>query len=202
MADLVYFRNSLFLCLLLLMFNFTSFNANKLKIISIKNSISNHEDSYIESNFPNRYDQDYDFFNAKLPICNSKTCLNKFGQCTSSTNCKCFKGWANTKISQTSCDYLQKNQLTPFLLELFLNMGIGHFYIESWWLGALKMIILLIVPAILCILLFALKFFKTHLWWWTAIVFLTTSFVWWFIDLILFGTNNYNDGNGVPLLSW
>ena len=33
-------------------------------------------------------------------------------------------------------------------------------------------------------------------------VFFLTMVVWWFVDVITFGTNSYNDSNGIPLRSW
>ena len=111
-------------------------------------------------------------------------------------------GWANTKKSETACNYRQYDQVIPFLLEFFLNFGLGHFLIRSLWVGTLKMIILLIIPAILCTILFALHFFKTSLWWWTTSFFIIIAFIWWIVDAILFGTNYYYDGNSVPLLPW
>jgi len=149
-----------------------------------------------------------DYFNAKLDTCNKQTCIPLYGFCSSSTNCTCLHGYANApnvnnkNSNKKACDYNQKKQVTAFLLEFFLNSGYGHFYIGKWWLGLVKLIIVFIIPTTLCFLMCCLDFFKNTLFYVLSIGFIVLSSVWWLVDIILFGLNNYKDSNGVPLETW
>ena len=114
-----------------------------------------------------------------------------------------------------------ENQLTSFFLELFLSSGIGHLYSGRYVLGLIKMMFAILF----CVIYGALKYFlKTDV---KTDVFSSANenpeadsadtekylgvlfcficcglFLWQIVDLVLFGINYYNDGNGVPMASW
>ena len=130
---------------------------------------------------------------------------------TERTTCYCDKGLANypfVGVKDVYCQYEQHKQLTSFLLELFLNLGIGHFVIGQNLMGTFKLIIML-VPFILLILskVGLIKFgFKEGYVGITfaivAIAFGVGAFAWWLTDAIMFGLNKYRDRNEVPLKKW
>jgi len=148
--------------------------------------------------------QNVDYFNARVTNCNNRNCFPLNGVCTSTTNCKCLKGKANYPVIGTeteSCTYEQKKQLTAFLLEFFLSAGIGHFYRGLWWLGLIKLFVLIILPILFCSLMCCIDSFKAACCL-MSILFPIMIGIWWLIDIILFGINYYPDGNGVPLEAW
>ena len=106
------------------------------------------------------------YFQASVIGCNVNNCSPLNGVCVSPTICKCQKGKANfnpTGLNPTSCSYDQKKQLTGFLLEFFLDMGAGHFYRGLWWLGLIKLCVVLIFPILFCSLAALVLFRLSHL---------------------------------------
>ena len=143
--------------------------------------------------------------------CNLNNCPEPNYCSTNQTICFCDSGLANYPLignNNTYCQYAQHKQLTSFLLELFLNLGIGHFIIGQNLLGSFKLIIML-APFILLILhkVGLIKFgFKEGYVGTTfaivAIAFGVGAFAWWLTDAIKFGLNKYRDRNEVPLKKW
>ena len=130
---------------------------------------------------------------------------------TNGETCFCAKGLANypfNGVNDVYCQYEQHKQLTSFLLELLLNLGIGHFVIGQFLMGTFKLIIML-VPFILLILgkvgVVKFGFKEGHVGTTLAIVaiaFGVGAFAWWLTDAIMFGLNKYRDRNEVPLQKW
>ena len=139
------------------------------------------------------------------------TVANCNGKCTSKDICTCEDGYLNFKSnSPIYCSYKQKSQLAAFLLELFLPFGIGHLYVGRTLFGITKMIIVT-SPVTICLFtflgilvsdkflsggnssLFCIGF---------VFVFSIIGIIWWIADLVIFGTNNYLDGNNLPLQEW
>ena len=104
-------------------------------------------------------------------------------------------------------------------MELFLSTGIGHLYSERLGMGITK----LIISVLFCVLYGILKYYlssdtKTDILWtnpengnqpevekYLGGMFCCMCcglFVWQIVDLVMFGVNAYNDGNGIPLASW
>ena len=75
--------------------------------------------------------------------------------------CECNMGYSSydiTNLQQNNkvlCCYKKKGQLTAFFLELFLGIGIGHFYLGNYIFGLCKIIIQLF----LCITVFCVTYF-------------------------------------------
>jgi len=149
---------------------------------------------------------------ASVTSCNISNCQSKFGTCTSSNVCKCNDGFINVPWTDktTSCDYSQKKQITGFMLELFI-MGAGHLYRGSIILGVLKLISVVIFPyLLLCfnfagILAEASVKTQTCFLYTTVVLFtmyLLGALVWYLYDVIIFGMNQYTDGNGYPMQAW
>ena len=112
--------------------------------------------------------------------------------------------------------------MTAFLLEFFLSSGIGHIYAGRLLMGLLKFVL----SCMLCIFYGILKYKyneskneyqnfrdlneennerKGTLETCIASLFCLFCFglfFWQIADLVMFGTNKYNDGNNIPLNSW
>jgi len=146
-----------------------------------------------------------DYLNVKVTNCDKQTnCPILHAICTTTSNCMCRKGFANVpSLSKETCSYVQKSQKTAFFLEIFLNFGVGHFYIGLWWLGLIKLLIIVIIPIMFLVLncIYQLEFMKEN-GWIMEIVYYSYVLVWLIIDIALYATNTYHDGNGIPLAKW
>ena len=76
--------------------------------------------------------------------------------------CECNSGYSSFDItdlknenSRTLCCYKKKGLLTAFFLELFLGIGIGHFYLGNYIFGLIK----LLVQIFLCVVVFCVAYF-------------------------------------------
>ena len=76
--------------------------------------------------------------------------------------CECNMGYSSydiTNLQQNNkvlCCYKKKGQLTAFFLELFLGIGIGHFYLGNYIFGLCKIIIqLFLCTTVFCVTYFA-----------------------------------------------
>lgn len=146
-------------------------------------------------------------FNCK----DSNDCSNH-GNCNTLKNvCDCQAGYVtNPPENNPQCNYVQKRQLVAFLCELFLGFGAGHFYTERYTHAGLKLGAFLFGIYIICLFPLSAKFLNERCesdylviavscFYYCCAVGLAT---WFIYDLVQFGSNNYNDGNNVPLLSW
>jgi TM2 domain-containing membrane protein YozV len=139
--------------------------------------------------------------------CVDNSACNYDGTCTKDGSCKCNSGYATHEPDDnTQCNYKQKKQLTAFLLQIFLGYyGAGHFYIGRIGLAIGELLLsfggcfigCLLVPCFMAnaegaTLIAGVINFLTA----------TASFGWWLANTIIFGLNNFKDGNGVPLQSW
>ena len=86
-------------------------------------------------------------FNVSLEQCvQGGNCPYDQGTCMGGF-CKCLDGFyslVNTSLlpeQQIFCNYEQINVYIPLVLEMCLP-SIGHFYVENYWLGALKLLLL------------------------------------------------------------
>ena len=158
------------------------------------------------------YSKDKEKYLSKPDIeCTTENCPEPNFCGLQNTVCYCAKGLANypfNGVKDVYCQYEQHAQLTGFLWELLLNMGIGHFVIGQYMIGAFKLLVL-VIPIILYVLgkvgVFKLGFkegmtgsFMMGL----IIAFSLASFAWWLADAIMFGLNKYRDRNEVPLKKW
>jgi hypothetical protein len=146
--------------------------------------------------------------------CDNKNCQAPYGVCADASTCRCLNGYANfveagKTFPGSYCNYEQKKQLVAFLLEMFVGMGVGHFYSGRVLFGVFKLLVLL-GPLVLGILMCCSSIVKSSD---TSSLMglvvmigscacICTAVVWQLVDLIMFGINNYKDGNAVPLAHW
>lgn len=157
-------------------------------------------------------DQQYNWFHYVRNIdCAAPKCEHPYGRCIEDNKtCACEQGYVNDiqknedpaliKLEKY-CTYKQKKQLTAFLLELLIAMGVGHLYAGRLDLGLPKLFLTLLV----CILGGAR--FKADSGVATILSIISCIvccglFVWEIVDLVFYGTNKYSDGNGKPLKEW
>ena len=146
--------------------------------------------------------------------CDNKNCQAPYGVCADASTCKCLNGYANfvaegQAFPGSYCNYEQKKQLVAFLLEMFVGMGVGHFYSGRVLFGVFKLLILL-GPLVLGVLMCCSSIVKssdTSTCMGLVVMIgscacICTAVVWQLVDLIMFGINSYKDGNGVPLAHW
>lgn len=145
---------------------------------------------------------------------NEADCSNH-GSCVNSA-CVCNAGYtevgsdSSAYVEDKRCYYEQKTQLRAFLYELFLGFGAGHFYTERYTHASLKLAAYIFGIIIICLFPITAKCLSEKLE--SDCLVLTVScfyylcsigLAFWFIyDLVMFGMNNYIDGNGVKLISW
>ncbi len=140
--------------------------------------------------------------------------------CLDDSTCKCADGYINLPSTLNStnttdtislCQYKQKHQVTAFLLQFFILHGAGHFYTGNLNYAIPQLIICLcptIIYSFMCIFGITIRKLDGPRGFINIIFVLFNCFfflsmvVWWFVDVITFGTNSYNDSNGIPLRSW
>ncbi len=154
---------------------------------------------------------------------NSEDCSNN-GVCNLSTfTCQCEDNYStyisnyleiqnDTQIQELKlCNYEKKDQLTAFMLSLFIGFGAEHFYLEKNDVGISKLVFYCICCAGNIILFVIYLWFpnKHHL-----IEFLgqyeaiymgcgfIVSLLWVIYDLIMIGNMSYIDGNKIPMNPW
>lgn len=140
-------------------------------------------------------------------------CHSKNGECMKYDDdtkyfCNCKDGYTTyPKDNTVKCNYEQKKQLKAFLLELFVCYGSGHFYIHNYKLAIPKLIVFIFFYCLFIVLRIITKAKEENklanlIICISAGVVLVGMLTWQIIDLVYFGKNKYNDGNGVPLKSW
>jgi hypothetical protein len=133
------------------------------------------------------------------------------GFCISDNVCQCFSGYITSKFGGNTsifCDYRQKEQLTAFLLELFVEAG--YFYVADKELSILQ-IFVCIGPFVLISLYLVRKYYNNA----TVIraeyvqninrvglMWTISWFCFYLYSLVQFGQNNVRDGNGFMLKPW
>lgn len=137
-------------------------------------------------------------------VCTAETCSN--GYCKDKNTCVCKPGFAQGPSSDSKlCAYRLKRQMTAFLLELFLVVGVGHFYSGRYVFGGLK---LLFIFSIMLFDLLVKYFFRSDKYMiqrgYNAVIYvLYFSVIFWQVfDVVMFGINRYSDGNDMPLWIW
>jgi hypothetical protein len=141
--------------------------------------------------------------------CNYNNCPEERGICNIDNECFCFIGFVTTKqgdLTGKYCDYEQKYQMTAFLLEFLISFGLGHMYIQKYFIGSIKLTFCLAFIYVTCLLpiFFAKRrrfTFNKYLPYFQFLSMLMFC-LWQIIDTIFFGLNMYKDGNGYSLKSW
>lgn len=123
--------------------------------------------------------------------------------------CRCKIGYVTRTTDTIQCCYKQKKQFIAFLLELCINLGMGHFYYGNIALGVIKLLVFLflfiIIACSYCFLFYSEMIIdpnKEMLSTWIINGCLIIYVIATLIDLFLLGLNFYVDENGVPLQPW
>ena len=121
---------------------------------------------------------------------NNGKCLPPRNGDNVSRGCLCSNSYETHKPKDnTQCNYRRKDQLTAFLLHLFLGeVGAGHFYTENYDL-AISTIVLLVVGALTAAFV-------------VGIPMLIAVCGFWLHGVIVYAANSLKDGEGVSLASW
>jgi hypothetical protein len=172
----------------------------QLKLTNLFHNKQEAQDTPPEAKNDNTEDQEDQHFIVREP-CDQDNCSSP-NVCINGVVCKCAHGLAHVHIDDGKlCTYRQKRQLLAFFLELLFASGIGHIYAGRLLYGLLKMLFVLIVPAVLLIWAFCSKEKNSVI----LIILSTLCFLiltWHLVDLVMLGMNKYNDGEGVPLVEW
>jgi hypothetical protein len=187
-------------------------NSSKLKVQkSAKTNIQNLEKSslsikenalYYYNNTKQSYVQDY---LATDIICQNSNCYLPYGVCINSTSCMCMPDFADYNKEGESipgyyCSYKRKKIVIAGVLELFLPFGIGHFYCERYSVGSIKLIFTLMIYILACVSYsMGIKHYETIQLSLLCILMTCAVFLWSVVDLFLFFTAVYDDGNGIGL---
>ena len=137
-------------------------------------------------------------------ICsNNNNCFLPYGICVNQTLCLCMPDYANVNgptINSLLCSYKKKKLVIAGLLELFLPLGLGHFYSGHFIIGTIKFFYNLTLYS-MCCLLYCKGHDNENLYGFLLIcIFLSILIpIWNVIDLICFFSGIYNDGHGIPM---
>ena len=136
-------------------------------------------------------------------------------------HCRCVDGYMTfAKGNYTYCNYKQKKQLFAFLLEFCVGFGAGHFYISDYVTASLKLVAFIFGLIFICSFPYTAKCLADDdcecececLPVVLSIVYylyLCGLAVWYIIDIVNFGKNEYKDlaffdelGEGIDLEPW
>lgn len=154
----------------------------------------------------------YDFVNQIFKYNQNKLLTYTTGDITITyyEHCICNLGWTSMSNDVIKCCYEQKSQLTAFLFEFFIGFGSGFFYINRYKQGMIKLFCYLFFCCF-CYLVALCIYVKdeskeTHIIQKILnsllILIILTYVIWFFVDVISFGFNLYQDGNGIDLSPW
>jgi hypothetical protein len=140
--------------------------------------------------------------------CGSKQCINGICQNFAYEVCNCSDKYATVpEDNLQNCNYQKKSQLLAFVLESFVTFGAGHFYIEDFKVGFLK----LFVWVLACFIFISIRFIANKenansssgvMIAFFGCFFCYVMVLWQIVDMVLFGINKIKDGNNIELVSW
>ena len=155
-----------------------------------------------------RYLDTSDFNNTTI-ICgqyNNITCV--FGSCNSTLQCECSDDYATlTPDESEECNYKRKKVKIAFLLEFFLPIGAGHYYLNKLDFACFKTFFFAI--SVLSIVAFYRA--KTNKYTpdttklilaLNMLMFVPLLITWQILDLFLFGFRLYLDSNDIEMADW
>merc|ERR1719361_1367970 len=152
--------------------------------------------------------------------CDEANNCNARGLCATNDDgswyCICDDGYTTYDAEDdVYCNYEQKKQLTAFLLAWFLGgFGGGQWYLGLTGLAVGKLMLGLSVCCIIpccgyCMVGASVAADSEGLMKSSGTLIgccyccaILGTFVWWLVDIIQFGMNNYEDSNGMELESW
>lgn len=141
--------------------------------------------------------------------CDSFNCPPTQGYCKGD-RCICLEGYLTVidKDNFKYCNYEQKKTMWSLLFESFGFIGVGHFYAGRIWAGILKLVLFYVI---ICYgSQFVITFMKentdTDTAYYIKLIIsascLSIPVLWHLVDLYKFATNQYLDGNAMPMLNW
>lgn len=137
----------------------------------------------------------------------NSTSICKHGFCNSTLNCECYDTHYSHTDSPELCSYQKKTVLVAFLLEFFIPIGAGHYYMNNYDFGTFKSFMFLVCGASFY-LYYKAKVEKDSpettklIFTLNMLLFIPIYIAWQICDLALIGANLYTDGNGESLSSW
>jgi TM2 domain-containing membrane protein YozV len=139
-------------------------------------------------------------------ICSHElNCHLPYGICLNSTLCICMPDYANTVFNSNGtdgyCSYRKKNIIVAGFLELFLPFGLGHFYSGHILLGSIKLSYNLLMYTFCYFIQIKFNpeddnYFDLMV---VCLLFSCLIPLWNVVDLFLFFTGSFNDGNGIEM---
>jgi hypothetical protein len=137
----------------------------------------------------------------------NKNCFLPFGVCVNETTCMCMPDYANVKLNKDSfvennlsCSYKKKKVVVAATLELFLPLGLGHLYAEKYKFAIIKITYNFVVYGYGYVLYYKGLTDNSKI---SSIAFciILTCLIplWNLVDVALFFTYTYKDGNGIPM---
>ncbi len=137
---------------------------------------------------------------------NNYNCFLPYGICLNITTCMCMPDYADIfiqghSVKDLSCSYKRKKILVAAMLEFFLPLGLGHFYVGHNTLGTIKFSYNFILYVFCCTLYIKGTRFEAFNGMLLLCIILSCAIpIWNIIDLFLFFTDEYKDGYGVALI--
>lgn len=139
------------------------------------------------------------------PCLNDFNCFLPYGICLNSTTCMCMPDFANIyienhSIRELSCSYKRKKVVVAALLELFLPLGLGHFYVGQFTLGTIKFVYNFFLYVFCCILYYKgtnNEVFSNMIC--LCVIMSCVIPMWNIVDLFFFFSDVYPDGYGIAL---
>jgi TM2 domain-containing membrane protein YozV len=139
------------------------------------------------------------------PCLNNFNCFLPYGVCLNTTTCMCMPDFAHIyipghSIQELSCSYRRKKAVVAALLELFLPLGLGHFYVGHYTLGTIKFFYNFFLYIFCCFLYYKgtnNEVLSNMIC--LCVVMSCVIPMWNIVDLFLFFTDFYKDGYGIPL---
>lgn len=129
--------------------------------------------------------------------------------CLNDMACLCAPGSATVPITNDyQCCYVQKKQVTAFLLEFFVSFGAGHWYaMRHDYAGPKLSVYFTLIFANIFMFVFIKCLGKDKgIWhllrWIIFIASVVCYFTWQIVDLVYYARNRIQDGNGVDLQEW
>jgi hypothetical protein len=178
-------------------------NNNHLIVDNTNTTVNNSSNYESKVSYDSIEEADeFKYFYVKNIHCTFQNCHNN-SHCIDPNICKCEEGFANFETLEeprinTFCQYKQKKQVVAFLLETFFSLGLGHFYAGRENYAIIKLLI-----SICACLFMSVKFSEKDIVTMCLSTILSfTYLVWQIVDIINFASDNYKDGNGVPLERW
>jgi hypothetical protein len=170
-------------------------------INQIKPTINPYNVLYPNTTYHNLNEYEY----THGPCQNNLNCFLPYGVCLNSTTCMCMPDFAHIyihghSIQELSCSYRRKKAVVAALLELFLPLGLGHFYVGHYTLGSIKFFYNFFLYFFCCFLYYKGTNNEVLSNMICLCVILSCIIpLWNIVDLFLFFTDVYKDGYGIPL---